>query len=229
MELKNNIKLGRQQLWLTPDDFEEGISYAKSNDIKDLFLWYGKDTTKNFFSKELTLDFSWFEELPNIISIEMMLKLTAKSNLESLYSLPNLERLVYFCYDKLPLKHERLTNLKWLYTHYSKKHLHKQSSFESLENLSSLKLWHIKQNDCTFLGNLSKLEQLELTWSRTLQSLSGIEKFKELKRLGLKNLYALANVEQLNECAKLLCVKLDGCKHISEQGKLLVEKINKSE
>ena len=229
MEIKNNIKLGRKQLWLTPHEFEEGIDCIKQNNIKDLFLWYGTDTSNEFHGKELTLDFSWLKKVPNIVSIEMMLKLTAKSNIESFYSLSELEKLTYFNYDKLPLEHKKIKKLNSLYTHYSKEHLNNRSKFESIENLKFLKLWHIKQEDCTFLGNLNKLEQLELTWSRKLKSLLGCERFMEMKSLNLINLYTLVNIEQLHECRKLSFVKIEGCKNINEEGQCLIEKINESE
>jgi len=226
MKVDFDVKYNLNRLWLSPSEYEEGVKYAKKNDIKSLFLWY-REKDEDTQPKNLTLDFSWLLELPEIARLEVMLTLSAKSNIESFYSLKKLESIVWFNYDKLPLEHERLPNLKSLYTHFSKNHLNGKSTFDKLQNLEHLKLWHIKEcEDCSFLGDLPKLKNLELTWSRKLCSLKGIEKCNNLERLSLRNLYTLEDVSSIAACSNLKGIWVEGCKHISKDGQKLIETIN---
>lgn len=226
MKVDFDVKNKLDRLWLSPSEYEEGVAYAQANDIKSLFLWYrekGEDTQP----KNLTLDFSWLLELPEIVSLEISLRLSAKTNIESLYSLGKLKSIVWHNYDKLPLEHERLSNVKSLYTHFSKNHLNGKSTFDKLQNLQRLKLWHIKEcEDCSFLGDLPELEDLELTWSRKLRSLKGIEKCSNLKRLQLRNLYTLEDVSSISANSNLKSVWVEGCKHINKDGQKLIDAIN---
>jgi len=226
MKVDFDVKNNSNRLWLSPSEYKEGVTYAQANNIKSLFLWY-REKDEDSQPENLTLDFSWLLELPEIIRLEISLTLSAKTNIESFYSLKKLESIVWYNYDKLPLDHERLPNLKSLYTHFSKNQLNGKSTFDKLQNLQRLKLWHIKEcEDCSFLGNLHKLDNLELTWSRKLYSLKGIEKCINLESLQLRNLYTLEDVSSISANPNLKNIWVEGCKHINEDGRKLIDAIN---
>jgi hypothetical protein len=217
-----DYKYGIKRICLSPNEYKEGLEVAKNNQINGLFLWHGGNDA--FYNKELTLDLSWLSDLPELKYVEIGHSLSAKSNINSLYSLKNLEYLVYRNYDKLPLDHSKFVNLKFLYTLYSKNHLEGKSRFDQLPNLETLKLWHIKKEEsCLFLGALSKLKRLELTWSRTLKTLEGIENYKMIESMSLRNLSQLENVSAINELEKLKGLWVENCKKINEDGKKIIK------
>ena len=106
-----------KQLWLKANEYEEGIKFVIENSIKSLFLQ--NDQTEKYY----TLDFSWLSELQDIETLEFALPLTKESNIEGIYKLGKLKKLSYHMnYDTVPLNHERLRSLEYLYTNYSKNH-----------------------------------------------------------------------------------------------------------
>jgi hypothetical protein len=219
MDFKIDIRNGKK-LWLKPGEYENGITYALENNITSLFLTH--DETEKYY----TIDFSWLKELPEIDSLEFMTPLSRRSNIDGIYGLKKLKALVYDNYDRLPLDHSRLPSLEFLYTLYSKNHRNKESSFEALENLNDLKLWRVKdEEDCVFLGNLKKLRRLELTWSRSLKTLGGIEKCRSLENILLINLSRLEDVSALGELTQLKGIWVENCKNIGEEGKDLIKKL----
>jgi hypothetical protein len=181
--------------------------------------------TDNETEKYYTIDFSWLRELPEITTLEFMLSLSEKSNIDAIYDLKNLKKLSYHHnYDKVPLNHWKLSSLEYLYTRYSKNHKKKESSFEALENLEILKLWHIKdEENCQFLNNIKKLKRLELTWSRSIKTLNGME------NNNLLDVIMLRNISQLEDISALLKLKpsglwIENSKKINEDGiKMLKE------
>ena len=84
---------GEKQLWLEPNEYQNGLKYAQKNNIKLLFLRYKND--ENPPSKGFTIDFSWLKELPELESLDFMLPLSKQSNIDSIYDLTKLKSLVY--------------------------------------------------------------------------------------------------------------------------------------
>jgi hypothetical protein len=219
MDFKVDIRNGKK-LWLKPNEYKNGIKYALENNIKALFLIH--DETEKYY----TLDFSWLKELPEIDELEFMIPLSRQSNIDSIYELNKLKTLTYHNYDRLPLDHTRLKSLEYLYTAYSKNHKNKENSFETLDNLKDLKLWHIKdEENCIFLGNIKKLQRLELTWSRSLKTLDGIEKYKLLESILLINLSQLEDITVLLELKKLKGIWVENCKRLNKEGRGIIEKV----
>ena len=222
MDFKVEVRDGIKKLWIKPYDFEEGIKYALENNIKSLFLTH--DETEKYY----TIDFSWLNKLPEINNLEIMIPLSKQSNIDGIYELKKLEKLDYLSknYDRLPLNHTKLKFIKFLYTSYSKNHKNKENGFEALENLKILKLWRIKdEENCMFLGDLQKLERLELTWSGTLKTLEGIENYKSLESISLINLSQLEDVSALMELKQLKGIWVENCKKINNEGIKIIEKI----
>jgi hypothetical protein len=220
MNFRVDNRSGVKQLWLMPSEYKDGVKYAVENNIKSLFL--RADETGKYY----TIDFSWLKELPEIEILEFIIPLTKNSDIESIYELKKLKKLSYHMnYDKLPLNHTKLKSLEYLYTRYSKNHRNQESGFEALENLKTLRLWHVNnEENCTFLGNLQKIESLEFTWSRSIKTLEGIEKFKLLEHISLRNLSQLENVSVLLELKQLRGIWVESCKKINEEGKKIIEK-----
>lgn len=190
-----------KRLWLTPSQFTEGAKYAKENNINNFFLYRGNEDLPS----KVHLDLSWLLQFPDTYYLEIMLHPSKKSNLDALYALKNLQYLVYFGYNDIPLDHTRLPSLKSLYTHYSATQLEGNHLFSLLPNLQRLKLWHIKkQPDCHFLGILPTVTKLELTWSKSLETLSGIENLPVLETISTERCSSLKDVNALLQCNNLL-------------------------
>lgn len=218
MDFRVKTKDNEKQLWLKPCEFKNGIKFALENNINSLFLW--NDLQNNV----MTLDFSWLKELRKVHTLEIMLQLTKQSNIDGIYGLKELKKLVYFNYNNLPLNHCKLESLEYLYTHYSKNHKINEYRFEALDNLKVLKLWHIKKEEnCVFLGNLKNIETLELIWSGTLKTLEGIEKFNKLEKLLLEHLSKLEDISATFELKKLDVLWTNACKKINDEGKKIIK------
>jgi hypothetical protein len=223
MEFKVTIRDDEKQLWLKPHEFDGGLKYAIENNIKSLFLWHDWEKSPKY----ITVDLSWLKELPEIHTLELMIPLTKKSNIDGIYELKNLRKLVYKNYDYCPLNHNKLKSIEFLYTHYSENHRCEEHGFETLENLKVLKLWRIKnEENCNFTGNLKNLKRLELTWSRTLKTLEGIENNKLMENISLINLSQLENVSALLELKQLKGIWVENCKNLSDEGKKIIIEIN---
>ena len=222
MDFKVDIRNGKK-LWLKQNEYENGVKYALENNITSLFLTH--DETEKYY----TIDFSWLKEISEIDTLEFMIPLTKNSNIESIYQLKKLKSIAYLSknYDRLPLNHAKLKSLEYLYTCYSKNHKNKESCFEALENLKELKLWHIKdEEDCVFIGNLQNLKRLQITWSKSLKALNGIENYKLLESISLKNLPQLENVITLSGLENLKGIWIENCKKINKDGIKIIENIN---
>jgi hypothetical protein len=220
MEDKLSFKVveypNRKQLQLEPKEFDEGIKFALKNDIKSLMVYCGIEWTEKY----VTIDFSWLKKLPELQSLEIMAPLSKKSNVDGIYELKKLKDLHYSHYDNVPLDHNKLKSLEYLYCSYSKNHKHKECSFELLKNLKSLRLWHINwEENCKFIGELNKLTRIELTWSRSIKSLDGLEEYKLLEFLSLRNLSQLEDISALNKLKGIKGLWIENCKRINEEGK----------
>jgi hypothetical protein len=215
MDFKVETRDGINKLWLKPNEYENGVKYALEHDIKSLFFIH--DETE----KQYTIDFSWLKELPEIDTLEFMIPLSKQSNIDGIYELKKLKMLSYHYnnYDRLPLNHTKLKSLEYLYTKYSKNHKNRESGFEALENLKTIKLWHIKnEENCMFLGNLNTVNRLELTWSRSLKTLDGIENIDLLDGLSLINISQLEDISALLKLNPLKSLWVENCKKINEDG-----------
>jgi hypothetical protein len=219
MENKLSFKVieypNKKQLQIEPKEFDEGVKFAQKNDIKSVMVYCGIEKTEKY----ITIDFSWLKKLPELQSLEIMAPLSKKSNVDGIYELKKLKDLHYSHYDNVPLDHNKLKSLEHLYCHYSKNHKREECSFELLKSLKSLKLWSIKEEeDCRFIGKLNKLTRLELTWSRSIKSLDGLEEYKLLEILWLRNLSQLEDISALDELKGIKKLWIENCKRINEKG-----------
>ena len=214
-----------KQLQIGPEGSDEGIKYAHENNIFSLMIRCFDEPNEKY----ITVDFSWLKQLPKIQSLEIMVPLAKNSNITGIYDLKNLKNLHYSHYDNAPLEHTKLQLLEHLYTHYSKEHKFKDCSFELLKNLKSLKLWHVKdEENCIFIGMLNKLKRLELTWSRSIKTLDGLENYKLLETLWLRNISQLEKISAINDLKYLKEIWIENCKKISEEDKKCLKMFRKN-
>ncbi len=207
----NDPAFDGRRLWLSPSQFEEGAEYAKANNIKNFFIWRGDEE----LPAVVNLDLSWLSRFPDTFYLEIMPHLSKESQIDALYDLKALRYLVYFGYDTKPLNHHNLQSLKSLYTHYDIIQSGGDSSFELLPNLERLKLWHIKkQTDCHFLGSLTNVKHLELTWSKSIERLDGMEKLTGLTSISIHRCSMLKDISALLQCDALKGVWIESSKSL---------------
>ena len=210
-----HMALDPRQIWLTPKQFRQGAKFAKEQQINNFSLWYGGEDGDAKFED---LDLSWLDDLPDIYNVDIMVHPSEKSKIDALYTLNNLISLVYFGYNKKPLDHHRLQSIKSLYTHYDTSHLDGNSRFEHLPNLDNLKLWRIKkQVDCSFLGNLIGVKELDITWSKSIESLNGIENLTNLRRVSINRCSSLTDIGALLQCENLEFAWIESSKHLAPE------------
>lgn len=200
-----------RRLWLSPSQFKDGAEYAKKNKINNFFIYSGNDD----LPKLVDLDLSWLKHFPDTYYLEIMLHPSKASDIDAIYGLSQLKYLVYFGYDKKPLDHRCLGSLKSLYTHYDISQLDGCSSFNLLPHLQKLKLWHIKkQVDCTFLGELPSVTQLELTWAKSLECLDGVETLPNLVSVSTNRCSSLKDISALLKCKNLQGAWIESSKQL---------------
>jgi len=208
----NEPEFDSRRLWISPSQFDEGMVFAKENKIKNFFIYSGNDDVK----QPMDLDLSWLTEFPETFYLEIMLTPSKNSNIDALYKMRNLQYLVYFGYAAKPLNHHHLQSLKSLYTRYDVSQLDGESAFMHLKNLERLKLWHIKkQPDCKFLGELASVTQLELTWSKSIECLDGVEQLSELKSISTNRCAMLKDISALLKCEKLKGAWIESSKQLN--------------
>ena len=176
IDIERTLKIKR--VWIPIYQLEEGVEFALNNKIEALYIFHGGKLEPS----KHTVDFDFLLKITNLKSLDFLIRLAKNSNIEGIYSLKNLINLTYFEYDKFPLSHNKIQSLRYLYTHFSKNHLKDVSTFSHLKNLDTLKIWHIKNENCDFLEGANNLENIEITWG-TLKSLKGINGLTKLHKL----------------------------------------------
>jgi len=207
IDIERTLKIKR--VWIPIYQLEEGIEFAINNKIEALYIFHGGKLEP----PKHTVDFNFLLKIPTIKSLDFLIRLTENSNIEGIYSLKNLTNLTYFEYDSFPLNHSKIQSLRYLYTHFSRNHLKDVSKFSHLKNLDTLKIWHVKNEDCNFLVETNNLENIEITWG-TLKSLKGIDKLTKLQKLSLYGLNKLTDIESIFQSKSLKLVGIEKCKSI---------------
>ena len=208
----NSSSFDGRCLWLVPSQFKEGAKFAKENNIKNFKIWHGGEVS----SSVVDLDLNWLADFPDIFYLEILLRPSKTSDIEAIHELKNLQYLTYFGYADQPLNHQKLQSLKSLYTHYDISQLNGDSVFSMLPNLKRLKLWHVKkQADCYFLGELTNVEQLELTWCGNLESLDGIENLHNLVSISTHRCSKLKDISALLQCQNLKGAWIESSKQLN--------------
>lgn len=206
------------------NEFKKGIDFAYKNKCDGITL------SGPVGKKEYSVDFNLFEKLGDtlsFLSIPSTVKLEDQKNMDGLYSLKKLKKLVLesqkpaFDLSLFPqlkqISIEYWPGLKGMVTLKNLEALVLRkfpgSDLEELKPLTSLKRLHIYQSKIKTvrgLGNFQKLEELNLSYNNNLSDLPDIDKVSSLKKI------------HIEKCEKLADVKFKKC-HIKE---LFISKIH---
>ena len=154
---------------------EEGLAYAKENNIVDVSIWSGMDNNRE------TINFDFLKDFTFIETLECLVPLTKKSKIEGIYLLKNLKSFRWGVDNDFIIDFERLSILEKLNIGSNHKLI---TNLSSLKNLKELYIQSVKTKDCTFLSELKKLEKVRII-NGGFTTLEGIERCVLLKKIAL--------------------------------------------
>lgn len=183
------------------EDLDRSIHIINSYHIKRVEIFHG--------SYHLP-DVDFFEKCPNVE--EVYIDNRDLQDYTGLYSLKDLKILALDETKKnIDLNFEHLSTLQTLYVDWQPK----MKGLKFLSNLKKLQIYKFKSKnkDLEDLAGLCQLEELVLTYGN-MESLKGIEKVKNLKKLQLNYIFRLTNIDAIKFLHELECLEIESCKKI---------------
>ncbi|HSH64985.1 MAG TPA: hypothetical protein VLB84_04110, partial [Bacteroidia bacterium] len=189
------------------NDFDEAIDFVKENKCDGLQLRSPSVAT------EVVPDFKHFEQIADLLtflSIDSSNKLKKVKNVDGIYELQNLQKLV-LAKEAIPLDLFKLKKLKEIGLEYSPKLkglgelaeleifvLRKYpktdlTEFSSLKNLKTFHIYQSKIESAKGIETLTNLEQLNFSLDAVLKDISEVLSLKKLKKLHIERCEELIN------------------------------------
>lgn len=189
---------------------EEGLQYAKKNNIVDVCVWTDGDWTKQ------KVDFSFLEKKEFIKTFHWLVPLSKKSNIFGAYNLSELEDLRWGGIGDFNFDLSHFKNLEKLNIGYGDK----VTGWKNLPNLKRLMIGGVKTEDLSFLQDTTNLEYLRII-KGSFTSIKGIENCKNLKTLFLQSCSSLTDLNKtLKQLPSLEQLNLERCKKINTEQEL---------
>lgn len=212
LELDKTIRENHEGKYLIvhANHLKEMIEYAREVQIPQIQLngWIGKDTPN-------VIDFKLFEKLSDCLKIlNIQYELDNIINLESIYSLKNLEKIYIQNKQnkqKFILDISRFPKLKHFGGEYWNGLL-----ISKAYSLTSMVLIKLKDNDLKQLSELKQLSALHI-YSSKIKSLDGIDNLP-IKELCLAHNPLLENIESIKNLSGLEVLRIRKCKKLDAIG-----------
>ncbi|MDW8852410.1 hypothetical protein SD960_20075 [Flavobacterium sp. MMLR14_040] len=206
MSLDKTIRENSNGKYITihADYFKEGIDYATQIKISQIHL-IGVSGIKDI------VDFKELEKISEYLKVFSFISIVENViNLESIYSLINIEKLYFQHKQKFKIDISRFPKIVHLGGEYWKGLINFNKAY-SLQSLVLLKLPNIN------LKELSELDKLQIlhVYSSKIQNLNGIEKLP-IKKLSLVRNSALENIKALKELETLKELLIEKCKNFTD-------------
>lgn len=183
---------------------EEGLQYAKKNNIVDVCVWTDGDWTKQ------KVDFSFLEGKEFIKTFHWLVPLSKKSNIFGAYNLSELEDLRWGGIGDFNFDLSHFKNLEKLNIGYGDK----VTGWKNLPNLKRLMIGGVKTEDLSFLQDTTNLEYLRII-KGSFTSITGIENLKKLEYIMLQNCSKLVDAQRyLESLNSLKGISIESCKMI---------------
>lgn len=190
---------------------EEGLQYAKKNNIVDVCVWTDGDWTKQ------KVDFSFLEGKEFIKTFHWLVPLSKKSNIFGAYNLSELEDLRWGGIGDFNFDLSHFKNLEKLNIGYGDK----VTGWKNLPNLKRLMIGGVKTEDLSFLQDTTNLEYLRII-KGSFTSITGIENCKSLKTLFLQSCNSLTELNNiLKQLPSLEQLNLERCKKVNVEQELV--------
>lgn len=216
---------------------EEGLKYAKQNNIADICIQTQSLSCQ--INNPINLDLKLisncdFIEFISFSDSKMIFKkgidlnyLSALKNLKGLrlddsnyiinFNLfPNLNYLEFYHSSRCKeMEISKLINLEYLHVYnFSSTMLQELSSMEKLKTLI---LWDAKKLiSLDGLSDLNNLERIDLIRAVSLEDIGSLRKHSKLSRLTFLNCRKLSNISVISEIQKLKVVSFNNCKSIKD-------------
>lgn len=209
-----NVRIEGNTVRVSYKYLDECVDFINKNNIHHIEICdlYYKHDDINFLNRcnnieHLTVNHNYIPDLSVIYSLKSLKKLDltendANPNLD-FYKIQSLETL--FCHWSNKFKGlEQLTNLKelaiWKYAPKSKD----LEKLTALKNLEVLILTQARVTSLKGIGHLTKLQELELNYSRSLSDISELVSIKNnIKRLEIESCKKIADYQPVEKLSSL--------------------------
>ncbi|MDR2223948.1 MAG: hypothetical protein LBE34_14610 [Flavobacteriaceae bacterium] len=195
------------------DFLEEGLEYAKKNNIKEVCIMTNIDWSKK------VVNFDFLKGMDFIETFHWIVPLSKKSKIEGLYYLYNLKDLR--C-DIEGINLSKFKNLEVL----NIGHYNNITGWDDLKLLTRLLIGGVESDDLSFLSQVTNLESLRLIGGKftTLKGIENCDKLKYITIQGNRNLVHIK--ETLEQMKGFGNICLERCKNVNPiEINLLKEKV----
>jgi len=180
---------------------QEGLLYAKQNNIKDICVWTQGDWTKQ------NVIFDFLNGKSFIETFHWLVPMSKKTDVTGIYNLFNLKELRWGSYD-LDLSYFK--ELERLNITYSAKIL----GWNSLKKVTHLTIGGVKTEDLSFLEDMENLEYLRII-KGTFSTIKGIERCNKLKTIFIQGCNSLLEIKDtLIKNKSIENLLLERCKNV---------------
>lgn len=165
------------------------------------------------FAGNIELDFAPLADFPELEILDIhdnySFELSSVFNVDALYQLKNLQRLIVRL--AFPLDFSKFSSVNWL----QYKHSPQFKNVNLAQKLERLWILDYKNDDLEALAGLENLSELFLI-QPTIASLSGIQGINTLDRLTVRNGHKLVNIDCLSQLPNLSVLKLIECERLTQ-------------
>lgn len=225
---------------------QEGLEYAKKNNINEVYITTQIETDTSFLNKKSILDvnlITHYDFIESIILTDLwgvfkdnicLNELSKLSNLKKIeikvdnifiIDLSLFKKLTHISYydSKLISGLCKLNNLEsvTIYNLDSKD----LGEFSNSKNLNSLTLWDCKNQTLDGLSELEHLVELEIVRSKKLIDVSGLKKSKNLTKIEMQQCSKLENISIISNLKKLEKLTLKKNKLITNLNQIIPNNI----
>lgn len=183
------------------DYIDEGLEYAKKNNIKEVCVWTNGDWSKR------VVNFDFLKGMEFIETFHWIVPLSKKSKIEGMYYLSNLKNLRgdFEGINLGEFKKLEVLNIG----HYAN-----ITGWEDLKLLTELMIGGVESDDLSFLRQVVSLESLRLL-SGKFTTLKGIENCAKLKYITIQGNKNLVHIkETLDQMKGFEHITLERCKNV---------------
>jgi hypothetical protein len=196
-------------LYLDSRKLKECLNYLIANNIKNVCI----NSECKFKAKNLSFLKTFGKHITGIMietEIEDISELSNHTHLEAIFINEKVNQ---------DLDLSVFNNLKYCQVTFNDK----IKNLDNCYNLEHLTIYNYNQNDLSIIGDLNKLRYLEISNSRKLESLNGIENCSQLNRVELFYLPKLTDISKIHLLNNLKRFLVINCKKIdnSEIEKLI--------
>lgn len=201
-----SFQTGPRQAVIPLEYIAEGIEFVRKNAIASIEI-----ETLEPHLNPLLVDFSFLDQLPDLIGFECRMNISKKSDLKPLFRCKKLKQLGWPARTTPPIDLSFFPRLECL----SIKHRDSTVGWNALHRLNYLRLSLSDNLDLKVISHLNSLVRLEVS-DASIVSMTGIERLDNLERIDIFSLPKLMDISSIAMCKSLKILHVNQTRRLTD-------------